>query len=182
MYRDWYNRGAAVARGTREARAVNSSDTSITKGSFPRVTPRGTRSASTAFDPRGELLAVHTALGAACTASESARSAEALEQESVPRHVTSMCQPTQSIMTCEDRGRTDVTSARNVVSRCVSAGPGPAETHRATTFRALGTCVRPRSSHVMMQCAGRQRIVTCLGTSCCSSASTFDGTLTVARR
>ena len=34
-----------------------------------------------------------------------------------------------------------------------SAGPGPAETHRATTFRALVTSVRPRSSHAMMDCA-----------------------------
>ena len=35
-----------------------------------------------------------------------------------------------------------------------SAGPGPAETHRATTFRALVTSVRPQSSHVMMDCVG----------------------------
>ena len=33
-----------------------------------------------------------------------------------------------------------------------SAGPGPAETHRATTFRALVTSARPRSSLVMMDC------------------------------
>ena len=63
-----------------------------------------------------------------------------------------------------------------------SAGPGPAETYRATMIRALSTSVRPRSSHVMMDCAGRQRMVTCWGASCCSSASTFgDATLTVAR-
>ena len=34
-----------------------------------------------------------------------------------------------------------------------SAGPGPAETHRATTFRALVTSVHPRSSLVMLDCA-----------------------------
>ena len=82
---------------TPRARAVSSSYKSITNGSFSDVTRRGTRSASTVFEARRELLAVHAAPEAACTASEAARLAEALEQESVPREVTSMCQPTQSI-------------------------------------------------------------------------------------
>ena len=130
---------------------MNSSCKSITNGSFSDVTRRGTRSASTVFEARRELLAVHAAPEAACTASEAARLAEALEQESVPREVTSMCQPTQSIMTCEDRGRTDVTSARNVVARCVSSGPGPAE-HPLSRRTTLDTMTLSRLS----RCIGSQ--------------------------
>ena len=52
-----------------------------------------------------------------------------------------------------------------------SAGPGPAETYRATMFRALVTSVRPRSSHVMLDCVGGHISVPSRGTLSCSSAS-----------
>ena len=81
-----------------------------------KVTPRGTRSASTAFEARRELLVTHAAHEAACVASEAARSAEALEQQLVPRDVTSLCRPAQSIMASEYRGRMDDTSARIVAA------------------------------------------------------------------
>ena len=106
---------------------MSGSDKSITIPSFSDVTLRGTRCCSSTCLPCRELLALHASPGEACSASDPARSAEALDQEAVPRHVTPMCLPTQSIMACEDRARAHVTSARNVVARCVSAGPSPAE-------------------------------------------------------
>ena len=57
---------------------------------------------------------MHAAYEAACIASEAARSAKALEQQLVPRDVTPLCRPTQSIMANEYRGRMDETSARIV--------------------------------------------------------------------
>ena len=83
------------------------------------VTSRGTLSLHSLRGTRRASRGAHrTRCGVRRAASEAARSAEALEQESVPREVTSMCPPTQSIMACEYRGRTDVTSAQNVVARC----------------------------------------------------------------
>lgn len=72
------------------------------------------RSASTALEARRELFGAHSAHEAECAPSEAARSAEALEQQLVPRDVTSLCRPTQSIMASEYRGRMDETSARIV--------------------------------------------------------------------
>ena len=73
---------------------------------------------------------------------------EALEQELAPQHVTMRCQPAQSNMTSEERGRTDVTSARNIVARYVSAGPGPAE-HPPSRRTTLPTSPGPVSRDVL---------------------------------
>ena len=135
-------------------------------GHFLHVTSRGTRSASTAFEARGELLAAHASPGEVCAASEAARSAEALEQESVPREVTSMCPPAQSNMTCEDRGRTDVTSARIIVAWCVSAGPGPAEhppSRRTTLSSSPGPVSRYASAARPRSTFGRSSIQSSIG-------------------